>query len=209
MWTFKQTLLNSDHIYQFSLFQNHQQVTFAQVIFLWQQDRTFRNFWLEFLEKIQMKAYFWETPPITKSSCNRSFEFVIIDSPRLAVVKPDFDSFKQHFQAATHEVVDFMNLSKDALLVAPCPITNESDYPHLASFVRNAPPSQQHLLWQTVGYKIQQCLEKFANAEKPVWVSTSGLGVYWLHIRLDSIPKYYRFEPYRSQQVDLNTNFSD
>ena len=200
MWTFEQTLLNNDHIYQFSLFQNHQQITYSQVIDLWQHNKAFRTFWLEFLANIQMQAYFWETPPITKSTCDRSFEFVIIDSPQLAFVKPDFNSFKQHFQTATQEVVIFMNLRKDALLVAPCPITNASGYPHLASFVRNASQSQQHLLWQKVGYKIQQYLENLANDEQPVWVSTSGLGVYWLHIRLDSIPKYYRFQPYKFQE---------
>jgi hypothetical protein len=31
-----------------------------------------------------------------------------------------------------------------------------------------------------------------------MWVSTSGLGVYWLYIRLDSFPKYYNFQPYKT-----------
>ncbi len=30
-----------------------------------------------------------------------------------------------------------------------------------------------------------------------LWVSTSGAGVYWLHLRLDSYPKYYTYSPYR------------
>ena len=32
----------------------------------------------------------------------------------------------------------------------------------------------------------------------PLWVSTSGAGVYWLHLRLDSFPKYYTHAPYRN-----------
>jgi hypothetical protein len=32
---------------------------------------------------------------------------------------------------------------------------------------------------------------------KPVWLSTAGGGVSWLHVRLDDQPKYYGFEPYR------------
>ncbi|MDF9799652.1 hypothetical protein OKW21_004915 [Catalinimonas alkaloidigena] len=32
-------------------------------------------------------------------------------------------------------------------------------------------------------------------------MSTSGLGVYWLHIRLDSRPKYYQFDPYRKLSI--------
>jgi len=197
MWTFQQKILKSDRIYQFSLLQNHKPITYSQVISLWQHDKAFRNFWLEFLANIQMEAYFWETPPITKSSCDRLFECVIIDSPQLAHAKPDFNSFKQHFQTATQAVVTFENLRGDALLVAPCPTTNTSGYPHLASFIINSSQSQKHLLWQTVGYKFQQYLDNLVNDEQPVWLSTSGLGVYWLHIRLDSIPKYYRFRPYK------------
>ena len=197
VWTFKQKLLESDRIYQIAFLQNNQQITYSQVIALWQHDKAFRTYFLEFLANMPMKAYFWETPPITKSTCDRLFEFVVIGSSRLAAVKPDFNSFKQHFQRADREVVTFVNLRKDALLVAPCPSTT-SAYPHLASFVRNAPSSQQHLLWQTVGYELQQHLNNLAD-NVPVWVSTSGLGIYWLHIRLDSIPKYYRFKPYKSQ----------
>jgi len=32
---------------------------------------------------------------------------------------------------------------------------------------------------------------------KPVWLSTAGAGVSWLHVRLDDRPKYYGFGPYR------------
>jgi len=32
---------------------------------------------------------------------------------------------------------------------------------------------------------------------KTFWVSTSGLGVAWLHVRVDSKPKYYSHEAYR------------
>ena len=32
----------------------------------------------------------------------------------------------------------------------------------------------------------------------PVWVSTAGAGVSWLHVRLDDRPKYYGYQPYRN-----------
>jgi len=41
-------------------------------------------------------------------------------------------------------------------------------------------------------------LERQLGAQ-PVWLNTSGLGIYWLHIRLDSSPKYYTHAPYRNQ----------
>ena len=31
----------------------------------------------------------------------------------------------------------------------------------------------------------------------PVWFSTSGLGVTWVHLRLDERPKYITYAPYR------------
>ena len=31
---------------------------------------------------------------------------------------------------------------------------------------------------------------------RPVWLSTSGMGVPWLHMRLDQVPKYYTYEPF-------------
>ncbi|MGB1216866.1 MAG: DUF6940 family protein [Saprospiraceae bacterium] len=30
-----------------------------------------------------------------------------------------------------------------------------------------------------------------------MWLSTAGLGVYWLHIRMDNRPKYYKHKAYK------------
>ena len=35
---------------------------------------------------------------------------------------------------------------------------------------------------------------------QPIWLSTAGMGVPWLHVRLDSRPKYYAFGPYRDDR---------
>jgi len=37
-----------------------------------------------------------------------------------------------------------------------------------------------------------------APFEAYFWLSTSGLGIAWLHVRLDERPKYYTHAPYRS-----------
>jgi hypothetical protein len=62
----------------------------------------------------------------------------------------------------------------------------------LAAFVRLAPAQQQSALWRSVGEAMQRRLSK-----KPVWLSTAGAGVPWLHVRLDDLPKYYGYRPYR------------
>jgi len=65
-------------------------------------------------------------------------------------------------------------------------------YGHLAAFVREAPPEQVDALFATVGRTL---LDRVAPS--PLWLNTAGLGVPWLHVRLDSRPKYYGHAPYR------------
>ena len=192
MWKFRREIINSDRIQKISILKSDKQVTYSEVVELWQHDNSFRTFFISLLADAPMEAYFWETSPISRSTAEREFEFVLVDSPQLADIDPDPADFNQYFKSATESVVTFPNLGKDALLVVPCPIANTVSRTHLASFVRFAPEFQQHLLWQTVGRSLQQRLN-----EQPIWVSTSGLGVHWLHVRLDSIPKYYAYKPYK------------
>ena len=193
MWKSKRKLIENDRIHKISIFKGDKQVTYLEAIELWQQNESFRTFFISLLADTPMAAYFWETPPISQS-IDREFEFVLIDSPKLADVEPDPSDFRQHFESATEEVVTFPNLGNDALLVVPCPITNIPESTHLANFLREAPESQQHLLWKTVGRSLQQKLDE----QQFIWVSTSGLEVHWLHVRLDSRPKYYTYKPYKS-----------
>ena len=194
MWKSKRELINDDRIQKISIFKNHKQITYLEVIELWQQDESFRAFFLSLLTDTSMPAYFWETPPVSTATVSKEFEFVLIDSSKLTNIEPDPSDFRQHFESATSEVVTFPNLGNDALLIVPCPITNTPQSTHLADFVREAPVSQQHLLWQTVGRAIEENLN-----EQPIWVSTSGLDVSWLHVRLDCQPKHYCFEPYKQR----------
>ncbi len=82
------------------------------------------------------------------------------------------------------------------MLVAPAPQGPPRAYAHLAVFARHAPASQQDALWQAVGHAVADRL-----ATEPLWLSTSGLGVGWLHVRLDERPKYYTYAPYRVQDI--------
>jgi hypothetical protein len=117
---------------------------------------------------------------------------VLLDSPGLAR-DPDAGAFAEHFSGAgAGGVVEFPNLGRDAILVVPCPDGPLSAYSHLAAFVRQAPEPQKHALWAAVGAAMQRRL-----GGKPVWLSTAGAGVSWLHVRLDDRPKYYGHWPYQ------------
>lgn len=77
-------------------------------------------------------------------------------------------------------------------MVVPSPVADVAAYGHLAAFVRLARQDQRDALWRKVG----EAMSKRVGA-RPVWLSTAGAGVSWLHVRLDDRPKYYGFEPYR------------
>jgi hypothetical protein len=117
-----------------------------------------------------------------------------VDSSTLAERTPDRRAFAAQFVDAGNAdgIAAFENLGGDAFLVAPCPLGPETDYAHIAAFTRGAPAAQQHALWRRVGESVARHV-----STRPLWVSTSGLGVIWLHVRLDSRPKYYSYEPYR------------
>ncbi len=64
---------------------------------------------------------------------------------------------------------------------------------HLAAFVRSAAADVIDELWSAVALAVAH---RRAAKPDPVWVSTAGLGVYWLHVRLDDRPKYYRYRAF-------------
>ncbi|MEM7233748.1 MAG: hypothetical protein AAF517_16350, partial [Planctomycetota bacterium] len=156
------------------------------VIDAWIHNASFRSFFTDLLKSAPYEAFFWETPPITRETVERDFEFVVIESSSLAAIHPNPSAFKEHFtpDATKLGVASFWNLGRDSLLVAPTPSDPDSDFGHLASFLRAAEEEQTHALWRAVGEAVESRL-----SAKPVWVSTAGLGVDWLHVRLDSRPK--------------------
>ena len=168
---------------------------FRNVVVGWKENSAFRERWLESLRALALDAYAWECPPVTASSAARDFECVFVRSPALARMPPDPAAFAEHFRPDCN-VVTFGNLGGDAMLVAPCPGGLRTDFSHLASFTATAPAAHQDALWRSVGEASNRRI-----GTKPVWISTAGLGVAWLHVRLDDRPKYYRHIPYTSMPV--------
>jgi hypothetical protein len=166
---------------------------FSDVLRRWQNDARFRSYFMGVLAAVPFSAFRWETPPVTAATADLPFEFVVLDSPGLAHT-PDSLAFAEHFSGAAGEgVVSFPNLGRDAILVVPCPWDDLSAYGHLAAFIRGAPEPQKHALWRLVGTVMERQL-----GPQPVWLSTAGAGVSWLHVRLDKRPKYYGHAPYRT-----------
>jgi len=138
-------------------------------------------------------AVFWECAPVGAANRQDAFEFVLVDAPALARVAPRPEPFAAHFDGAASVAV-FPSLGRDAVLVAPAPAGPAGAYPHLSAFLRRAPVEQVDRLWCVVASAVRDWWDDGAS---PMWLSTSGLGVHWLHIRLDSRPKYYTWAAYR------------
>ena len=193
MWQASVEPVSDGRVAKYRVLQGKQPVPYAQVLRLWENDEAFRTFFTATLAGSPFKAFRWETPPITAKTAERDFEFILLDSPYLDG-NADSHAFSSHFAAsADQDVLVFPNLGGDALMVVPCPQDPVSAYPHLAAFLRHGPQTQIQNLWRQVGYTMDQHL-----SAEPVWLNTAGMGVAWLHVRLDSWPKYYGYEPYKT-----------
>jgi len=169
-------------------------LSFRHVIELWRDSESFRSFFTATLSQIPFEAFFWETPPVTRRTVDRVFECVVIESGALARLNPDTDPFSSQFTSRPFEpVLTFPNLGGDAILVVPAPLAHAAGYTHLARFLRQGPRGQVDALWRSVGVAMHDRL-----SDAPTWLSTAGMGVSWLHIRLDARPKYYRHGPYKT-----------
>ena len=165
-------------------------LSFRELFGLLRDSPEFSDWYSELLTESPFDSFFWEHPPLTDSSVDCDAEFVIIDAPMLAGLTPNEHPFRAYFGG--DDVVTFQSLGGDATLIAPSPGESRSGYGHLATFLREAPPGQVNALWRRVGRAVSRSL-----SAAPLWLSTSGLCVAWLHIRLDSTPKYYQHRPYK------------
>ncbi len=189
MFSAKSTAL-SEKTHKILLYANDTQLTYQQTINYWKTSPAFCAFWIQQLQASPFTGYTWETPSITTKTVDRPFECVTVYNALFQGLSPEIQAFEDCF-SKENPVVDFPNLSGDAHLVVPCPLAKESCYTHIACFTQNAPMSQQLALWQKVGATAAVRL-----SEKPMWISTAGMGIYWLHVRFDSRPKYYRHREY-------------
>lgn len=188
------------------------QLTYREVVRLWRESSGFRDVFIESLRRENFSAFFWETPPVTRDTMDRAYEHVVTSAPNLVGVSPEPEVFAEHLNKAAGcgatSIATFLNLGGDAVLVAPCESDDDLSLrrvrdggAHLASFLRGAPAKQSHALLEAVGAAVEARV-----GEAPLWVSTSGSGVSWLHVRLDERPKYYMHQPYARwpQQALMN-----
>lgn len=96
-------------------------------------------------------------------------------------------AFKEYINKSKNKyVVSFPNLNGDTLLVVPIPREGKN-FATIKDFVDNAPIIQQKIFWKEVAILARKQMKKYKN----IWVSTHGMGVPYLHVRISKYPKYY------------------
>lgn len=170
-------------------------MAYCEVLEAWRSERAFQKFYSELLAASPYEAYTWELPPVSGRTLDIEFEFVLTDTPILLKNKATPKRFVNQFKKLPQNksVVTFPNLSGDAVMVVPRQAgPRKRFYSHLGVFMRQGPEEQRYDFWKALSEAVLQQVSL-----KPIWVSTSGLGVPWLHGRIDSKPKYYRHSDYR------------
>lgn len=165
---------------------------YDQILDAW-RDAAFAREFSRLLAEVPFNAFLWETPPVDRYSVQRAFEFTVIKCPALDRA-PDPSAFREPLaEAGNLPVTGFPNLGGDATMIVPQPPRHNCGYAHLAAFCRHASAAELAALWRVASDTLSQRL-----SSAPLWLSSSGLGVPWLHLRLDTQPKYYAHAPYRT-----------
>jgi len=177
---------------KYRLLDDETPLSFRELIRLLEHDDNFAAWYTRLLAAADLEAFYWEHPPLTLKSIEHDVEFVLLNAPALATFQAEPAPFQSIFGETSDEsVVVLPNLGGDAMLVVPCPVAANDAYTHLAAFLRHAPVDQVRSLWRHTAITVDQNI-----TSAPKWLSTAGLGVAWLHIRLDTRPKYYSHAPY-------------
>ena len=151
----------------------------------------FRNEIIQIFKKSKFENVYWEFPPYYKTTTQSKAQFVFMSTSSFG--KADSENFKEHLSnRETGEIVVFNNLSGDTKLISIASKNNNDMFCHIMQFMKNAPSEYKHNLLIKIGCEML----KYSNSTSPIYLSTHGHGVSWLHIRICNRPKYYTYKEY-------------
>lgn len=159
------------------------------------------------INDLKLDAFFWECAPVSYSTLSHPFEFVILPAPALSQRTANAKDFEAKIRKL-NTVVTFPNLGKDATLIVPTTPSTFDEYwymAHMSLFLQHAGEARTRQLWRCAAATLLRHLQ-LTKPDKPLWMSTNGLGVSWLHIRLDKAPKYYMWQPYKYHATITSTS---
>ncbi|MEM8524631.1 MAG: hypothetical protein AAGG68_08300 [Bacteroidota bacterium] len=183
--------LELDKIKWYKITEQNKPISFRQFIEILKRSSTFRLFFNNLFSQAEFNAFFWEVRPVIKDQLDNDFEFVIIQNTALEHRKSDASNLEDYL-VSDELALGYENLRKDTKYIIPTEKAASEIYNHLANFVRNVPEEQINQFWKKVAAEYRKSV-----SEQPVWLSTHGLEARWLHVRIDSKPRYYSYNDYR------------
>ena len=143
------------------------------------------------------KQFLYETSPIVLSRENEICGLYIenfIENDILNEQTEDYSSFLEFLENPENKYcTSFCNLSGTSKLIIPTKI-GKKKYTSIKLFMDNAPDIQKVELWKMVAKEAMNMLTKY----KKIWISTHGTGVSYLHVRIDTVPKYYKTRQFKT-----------
>jgi len=140
--------------------------------------KIFKDEFIDILKKCKFKGYMIKC---NKYVNDKYFKFVIIKYDYLSYMQLDKETYKEYFKK---EFNVFPNISGDTILISPSPYDDKTDYRSIGPYFRT---STKKTL-----YKLLECISK--NLFEGCYLNTHGLGVSYIHIRIDLKPKYYSLD---------------
>lgn len=147
---------------------------------LMRQNLKFKKELISILRNCKFNAYYFQCD---KLNFNKMFTFTLIDAPELVNIQCDYKTFDKQLKN-TCKVCVFPNLSKNAILIAPNYKIGKNtgvDYRSVAHYFKTSRIPALMKLVEAIG----------DNIYEGCYLSTSGLGVHYLHVRIENTPKYY------------------
>jgi len=178
-------------------------MTAKDVMTSFQEDVNFNFWWIDYLSSFE-KPYFFECAPVTESNFDtKEFKFEIIESEELSHrYWTNLEDFSEYIKKTNKiKTASFLNLRKDTTLLIPQPLKgiDINSYSQLYTFMKDAPLRQKIDFWKDVGQQFENSLLSGSSgssssklSKKPLYMSTHGLGVSYIHIRFANKPKYYQ-----------------
>lgn len=181
-------------------FQQHgENMSVAEVVQAW-GDTDFAIVFCDALEAAGSgcQDIFMECTPVCKVCRDQEFACTVVDADATSfslayrTTGTSATGFAAHM-AGADPIVAFPNLDRSALLVAPnAGILGSPDWcGSILPFLRDASDGLKAALWYSVASRIANATLHMSEDDQ-LWVNTDGRGVPWLHVRIDTEPKYYK-----------------
>ena len=186
-------LAQNENATRFQILNGEHPLSFEEVLMLWQGSPDFVLFYRETMKSFEYSGCFWEHPALKLEYVKAPYEAMLLKTENFSKRSIDTQAFSERIHS-TSLVECFDNLGRNAKLIVPTLKLDKEVYKQFGSFINGASVEQVNAFFAAVGSELET---ELANG-KQIWLNTAGLGVIWLHARLDTRPKYYKIKAYKN-----------